>query len=226
MTPGVFRGIPLTRKKLPVGPNFGPKEMDYDVYWGDAKLGTLKYRMKRKGSTTRVASPYFELRLRMDWDTEELGKLFPNASAYNLTTWFTSLNWKGSAPVQGIFEELASQLNAVDQRNLQGVVSTLRKVFAEAIKNGESLEVQELALPELVGAPKVTPENEIVFSQELDNTIKTKYADQAIQCPNFELFLQLLEQITNENKLRPEIDGTKVAGLLNQLRVQKGLLPL
>ena len=100
----------------------------------------------------------------------------------------------------------------------KGVVGLLKKVLAEV------LETQNLPA-EPIG-PKTAPTNKIIFSQELDDAVSLKYADQALQCPNFELFLKLIEQVANENQLRPEIDSTKIAGLLNRLRVQKGLLPL
>jgi hypothetical protein len=100
------------------------------------------------------------------------------------------------------------------------VATLLKKVVAEALENVKPVDLQP------VEAPKVSPEGEVVFSPELDAKILLTYADQIIQCPNFELFLKLLEQIVNENGLVPTTDTPKVAGLVNQLRVQKGLDPL
>ena len=70
-------------------------------------------------------------------------------------------------------------------------------------------------------APLDVPVFEIGTMERLE-----EYRDKALLVPTFEAFMDLLENVSHEVGLNPAQDYDKLASVLNQYRVEKGLEPL
>ena len=94
----------------------------------------------------------------------------------------------------------------------------------EALERFTSTEELE-TLPKEPGQPSVAPDGSPVFDTNLMQNLEF-HRSKAINAPDFEAFMALLENIATEEGLNPAKDLEKLASVLNRWRVEKGLDPL
>lgn len=81
-------------------------------------------------------------------------------------------------------------------------------------------------VPDNPGKPTVAPEGTPVFPIDIMTRLEDNYRYIAIQIPDFESWMVLLEKVATELKLNPAQDFDKIASILNQFREASGKEPL
>ena len=85
--------------------------------------------------------------------------------------------------------------------------------------------VVEETLPQEPGSPSVAPDGVPVFDLETKRNLEL-HKDKVIHAPDFEAFMDLLQNVATEEKLNPAQDFDKLASVLNRFRIDEGLDPL
>ena len=105
------------------------------------------------------------------------------------------------------------------------MISYRTYILRQLLSLGERFDPPEEGLPKDPGKPSVAPSDVPVFEIEVMEKLEY-YRDKALLVPTFEAFMDLLENVSNELGLNPAQDYDKLASVLNQYRVEKGLEPL
>lgn len=85
--------------------------------------------------------------------------------------------------------------------------------------------VVEETLPVEPGSPSVAPDGVPVFDLDTMRALELHKA-KVINAPDFEAFMDLLQNIATEENLNPAQDFDKLASVLNRFRIDEGLEPL